>query len=309
MAEAQRIAVVGAGAIGSAFAFHLARAGHEVTVIARGARLAALQQEVAIVTTQGERAAIRVEPALPPRDAFDLVIVAVLGWQVDELLATLAASRARAFLFVFNAFEGLERIRDAVGQDRFGWAFPAIAAKVIDQRLDVRVVPRALAMLQITTLGAMPDFTPTWMDAWRNCFAQSGIPSAMCADMPSWLATHAAFMAPLMTTGVCVHTRGVLTAEERRTIVDGWRAAFALVRRRGHAVTPMNMAMFSHLPAWFLRLLLRIATRLPQLKYVGANGPNEARWLFDAMLKGAPDPAIERVRALLEGSAANRKQR
>lgn len=309
MAEAQRIAVIGAGAIGSAFAFHLARSGHEVTVIARGARLVALQQEVAIVTTRGERAAIRVEPALSPDEAFDLVIVAVLGWQVDELLASLAASPARAFLFVFNAFEGLERMRDAVGQDRFGWAFPAIIAKVIDQRLDVRVVPRARSMLQITTLGAMPDFTPTWLDAWRNRLVQSGIPSAMCTDMPSWLATHAAFMAPLMTTGVCVQTRGVLTADERRTIVDGWGAAFALVRRRRHVVTPMNMAMFSHVPAWLLRLLLRIAAKLPQLKHVGANGPDEARWLFDAMLKDAPDPALERMRALLDGSAANRKQR
>jgi 2-dehydropantoate 2-reductase len=50
-----KIAVVGLGGIGSTFAFLLARAGHDVTVIARGERLEQLQRDLAIVSTSGER--------------------------------------------------------------------------------------------------------------------------------------------------------------------------------------------------------------------------------------------------------------
>ena len=48
-----KIAILGTGAIGSTFAFQLARNTHDVTVIARGKRLEQLQAEQAIVTVTG----------------------------------------------------------------------------------------------------------------------------------------------------------------------------------------------------------------------------------------------------------------
>ena len=54
-----RIAVFGAGCIGSMFAWHLVRhGGHEVTVVARGARLAELQADNAIQDLAGNRAEV-----------------------------------------------------------------------------------------------------------------------------------------------------------------------------------------------------------------------------------------------------------
>jgi len=47
-----KVAIVGPGSIGSTFAFHLARAGHDVTVVARGARLAQLEKDRAILKAQ-----------------------------------------------------------------------------------------------------------------------------------------------------------------------------------------------------------------------------------------------------------------
>ncbi len=63
-AQRMKIAVLGPGGIGSTFAFQLARAGHDVTVVARGARLAHLKREQAIVLKSGELAAVRVLGAL-----------------------------------------------------------------------------------------------------------------------------------------------------------------------------------------------------------------------------------------------------
>ena len=53
-----KVAVVGPGAIGSAFAYRLARAGHDVTVVGRGKRLEELERDGAIVLVDGERAAV-----------------------------------------------------------------------------------------------------------------------------------------------------------------------------------------------------------------------------------------------------------
>jgi len=69
------IAIVGPGAIGSTFACQLARAGHSVTVVARGARLAQLRKDEAIVHASGERAAVQVHAELDRSVAYDLVLV------------------------------------------------------------------------------------------------------------------------------------------------------------------------------------------------------------------------------------------
>ena len=155
------IAIVGPGAIGSTFALHLARAGHDVTVVARGARLARLEQERAIVTTAGQRAPVQVRAALDPTTPWDLVLVTVLDFQVEPLLPVLRQSAAKQVMFMFNTFAPLDRLRDAVGAQRFAFGFPAIVA-VLDPKgqLESQVLPRSFSGVQITIVT-----DPTWVDA------------------------------------------------------------------------------------------------------------------------------------------------
>ena len=88
------VAILGTGSVGSTFAFHLARHGHDVIVIARGKRLEHLRAENAVVTA-GERAAVTVRDALDPAAEFDLVLVTVLASQVHAVLPALTTSRAK----------------------------------------------------------------------------------------------------------------------------------------------------------------------------------------------------------------------
>ena len=54
-----RVAVLGAGCIGSMLAWHLVRdGGHEVTVVARGARLVQLQADKAVLDKSNNRAEV-----------------------------------------------------------------------------------------------------------------------------------------------------------------------------------------------------------------------------------------------------------
>ena len=127
-----RIAVVGAGAIGSTFAFQLARTGgHDVTAVARpgSARLAQLERDCGIVRTTGDRADMHVSATLDEAAPYDLVIVTVLAHQVDSVLPALQRSAAKRIQFMFNNFDP-ERLRDVIGAERCSFGMPFVQAMI-----------------------------------------------------------------------------------------------------------------------------------------------------------------------------------
>ena len=281
-----KIAVLGPGGIGSTFAFQLAQAGHEVTVVARGQRLAQLVREPAIVRTSGVRAAVRVSAALDPQVPFDLVLVTVLASQVDAVLPVLSQSAARAVMFMFNTFEPLTRLREAVGAARFSFGFPAILATVDEGKLNAKIISRPLATT-VTDAG------------WAQVFTAAGIPSVPHPDMESWLRTHAAFVAPIMALCIRAYVRsaGATWTESReaaRAITEG----FALVRALGNAITPEPMQTLARLPERVVAGLLWSMSRVPAVRKSGAAGPGEPRVLIDQMVAAAPGllPALTAIR-------------
>jgi 2-dehydropantoate 2-reductase len=86
-----RIAVIGAGAVGGYYGAMLARAGHRVTLIARGAHLAAIRDRGLIV--HASRGVFTVRPAVSehPSDvgAVDLILFAVKTYDNDTALPLL----------------------------------------------------------------------------------------------------------------------------------------------------------------------------------------------------------------------------
>jgi 2-dehydropantoate 2-reductase len=96
-----RIAVIGAGGIGSAFAFQLATVGHhDVTVVARphSMRLAQLKRDKSIATTHGERAVVAVSDALDAAAPYDLIIVTLQAHRLESVMPAIQASTARCVL-------------------------------------------------------------------------------------------------------------------------------------------------------------------------------------------------------------------
>jgi 2-dehydropantoate 2-reductase len=94
--EAMRIAVIGVGAIGGLIAAKLAQAGEEVSVVARGAHLAAIRERgLRLVEAEGEivarpRASNRIADLGPQ----DCVVLAVKAHQVADIAAEIPAALA-----------------------------------------------------------------------------------------------------------------------------------------------------------------------------------------------------------------------
>ncbi|HEY4222323.1 MAG TPA: 2-dehydropantoate 2-reductase N-terminal domain-containing protein [Myxococcota bacterium] len=272
-----KVAVVGCGAVGSAFAFTLAKAGHDVTCVARpGARLQQLQAAHGVVAKSGT-AATSVADALDVNIAYDLVIVTVLAPQVGAVLPALSASKAAGVLFMFNTFESLDPLRDAVGAARFAFGFPSILAHLHEGVLDFNFLTSG----QITTVS----------DArWAKLFNDAGIGTVVHDDMHSWLRSHAAFAIPLMSIGCLLLARGgrALTMSEASAYARAWVDGFALVRKLGGRVTPSNVSMAASLPRPIVTTLLWAASRTQMVRDTGAHGPQEARMLIDQMTAAAP---------------------
>jgi 2-dehydropantoate 2-reductase len=269
-----KIAILGPGAIGSTFAWHLSRAGHDVTVVARGARLLWLQNERAIVRQDGERANVTVAASLEPNTEWDLVLVTVLATQVDAVLPTLRASSACRVMFMFNTFDRLEPLRDAVGAERFHFGFPGgVFTLLIDGKIHSQV--RAGTTVDDIALAEL--------------FATAGIPTVVEHDMQSWLRSHAAMVAPLMSIGVLVHARGSgATWKESRAHARAFAAGFEIVRAQGHPILPTGVSILAMLPQALVTPLFWLFSRTKMLDDLGRLGSAEPRMLIDMMSQAAP---------------------
>lgn len=281
-----KIAIVGPGGIGSTFALQLARAGHEVTVVARGKRLEQLQRDQAIVTAAGERAPVQVAAALDTTAAYDLVLVTVLVSQVEAVLPALVASAAKTIMFMFNTFEPFDRLRYAVGEARFAFGFPAILASLEDGKLTTQIISR-------------PMSTTVTDPQWARVFTDAGIAAVVHPDMESWLRTHAAFVVPVMVASVKAHERRAgVSWPEAMTFARAVDEGFRLVRQLGNVITPAPMVVASRLPIRMTAALLWSITRLASIQKSGAAGFGEPRALIDAMTAAAPGPtpALQAIR-------------
>lgn len=280
-----KIAIVGTGPIGSTFAFQLARKGHEVTVIARGKRLEQLQADQAIVTVDGQRAAVSVSAALDPAVAYDLVLVTVLESQVDVVLPALKASAAKTVMFMFNTFNSLSPLRDAVGKERFAFGFPAMFASLPGGKLKFTIVTRGQITLSTEAV-------------WAKVFTDAGILTLVQDDMQSWLRTHAVMIVAVMgSASVACARRAGISLAEATTYALAMREGFEVVRRLGNAVTPRAMAAMSRMPTFMLATLLWALSRLKVIRDLGGIGPSEPRTLIDAMSAAAPEHSA-RLRAI-----------
>jgi 2-dehydropantoate 2-reductase len=130
-----RIAIVGSGGLGGYYGGLLARTGHEVTFIARGAHLAALREKgLQVISVHGDFHVAPVRATADPAEAgpVDLVLVCVKTTAIDT-----AAKAARAMvgpdtvvMGLQNGIDVAERIGAAVGMDHVLGAVTWIAANI-----------------------------------------------------------------------------------------------------------------------------------------------------------------------------------
>src|SRR5258708_6353341 len=108
--------VIGAGALGSIYAAYLAKGGHQVSLVARGARAAALAKHGIGVVGEGKftvRCNIVTQPETL-REA-DVVIVAIKTYDMAQALASLGGLKVNTALSVQNGVLKNQQLGEAFG--------------------------------------------------------------------------------------------------------------------------------------------------------------------------------------------------
>jgi 2-dehydropantoate 2-reductase len=177
---------------------------------------------------------------------------------------------------MYNSFDPLERLRDAVGAERFAAGFPNMAAFFVEGRLRSNVKGPGM----VTTLSSA---------TWAELLSQAGLPTEVEADMSSYLRSHVAFVVPLMAAAMLTWQRSTeLTWAEAKRLTAALVEALALVRELGHPLKPGFVAVLGGLPSFLLTALLWAFARTAANKNLGEFGPAETRALIDAMTRAAP---------------------
>jgi 2-dehydropantoate 2-reductase len=118
-----KILIYGAGVQGSLYGARLFEAGHDVTLLARGSRLADLRAQGIILEDRiSKRRTVTRVPIvdqLSPYDKYDLAMVPVRREQIGDVLPALSAARdIRSVLFMHNHAGGSDQLIAAVGRER-----------------------------------------------------------------------------------------------------------------------------------------------------------------------------------------------
>jgi 2-dehydropantoate 2-reductase len=190
-----KILVYGAGPLGSLFATRLHKTGHDVSLLARGQRLADLRRHGVVleyvVTGRIEATRVKVVEALNPDDDYDLIMVVMRKDQTRDILPMLAANRhAHTVLFLQNNAAGFGAYIKALSSDRVMAGFPTAGG---ERRGHVmRVMPLDWVAMPVgETDGRITERTR----AVARLLRSTGKRVEIRRDMEAWLVTHVADIA------------------------------------------------------------------------------------------------------------------
>jgi|HubBroStandDraft_1064217.scaffolds.fasta_scaffold119582_1 2-dehydropantoate 2-reductase len=248
-----KILVYGAGVIGTLYAARLQEAGRQVTVLARGARLADIQRHGLVLEDVVSRARsstpIPVTERLHADENYDVVLVAVRWDQLSGVMPDLAANKnIPTLFFLLNNPPGSSGLSDALGADRVLLGFPGAGGT-----LDGYVVRYAMITQQPTTLGEFGGKRTARLEALTETLRAAGFKTRTDSDMDAWLACHAVFV-----TSVCgaIYLAGAHCKQLGKNhallklMVAGVREGFEAVRAFGRPVHPHSLnVLFTWLPS------------------------------------------------------------
>ncbi len=139
-----RIAVVGAGGVGGGFGAALAKAGADVTFIARGAHLAAMKSRGLIVKGgRGETHLVPTQATNNPAEVgtVDVVLFCVKLWDVESVGAQIKPliGPGTAVIPLQNGIDAAERLIPILGRDAVMGGVAQISASIVEPGVVLQV--------------------------------------------------------------------------------------------------------------------------------------------------------------------------
>jgi 2-dehydropantoate 2-reductase len=304
-----RILVIGAGVNGSVCAARLFERGVDVTVLARGKRLAEVETNGIVIEnpfSQKRRVAkVRAIGELAPGDIYDYILVVVRRNQVAELLPTLAANSSPNVVFMNNNLNGSAEIVAALGPQR-----PMLGFVFAGGKRDGDII-RAIGpfdhSLMPTPFGEIDGTLTPRLKRLVELLNRAGLRAKVSTHIVDYLATHAAGVAAMAP--LAMKYRNDIRALARspgdlKLAASAMREAIPVLKALGHQIVPASQQVVAITPVFLLAWVLRLFCN-SRIGEVGAawhaqQAPDEMQALADdlraaVIRSGVLAPAIRRV--------------
>ena len=299
----------GAGVLGSLYATRLQEVGQEVSILARGQRLADIREHGIVLEDgdSGQRTTTRVNAVdqLAPDDAYDLVVVLMRKNQVLAILPSLAANRHTPnVLFMGNNVAGADEMIEALGRERVLLGF----ARVGGYRKGHAIVTKVASSRQEpTTLGELDGRTTPRLQQIVGVFKSAGFSAAISPNMDAWLKTHFVEVGPVAHAIYMAGGDNYRLARTRDGVVLMVRAireGYQVLRALDLPITPANHKIFNWIPEPILVALMRRLLNTKTAEIEMARHANAARDEFKhladefralARSTSIPTPAMDRL--------------
>ena len=305
-----KFAMMGSGGVGGYFGGRLAAAGHDVTFIARGEHLSAIQ--TGGLHIKSELGDISVHPAQATDDTakvgpVDCVFIGVKLWDTEAAgrSAVPMVGPKTTVVSLQNGVESEDILADIVGREHVVGGVAFIAST-----LGRPGVVQHLGTMQRIVIGELFGGTSPRVEAIHGALEEAGITVEISHNIERTIWEKFVFLVGLSATTTLMRTTiGPVRADAdgRTFLLDAMREVVAVARARGIA-----------LPAGYADDRLAFADGLPadmtssMHHDLDRGNPLEVAWLSGAVTRladerGIPVPVNHTVYAALKPLAAKRK--
>jgi ketopantoate reductase len=315
--DGAKILVYGAGPLGSIFAARLQEGGNDVSLLARGQRLADLREHGIVLhdvnTSQQTVTQATIVEDLAPDDAYDLVLVIMRKNHALKILPVLAANQHTPnVLFLMNNGAGPGELTEALGPERVLIGFPNSAGYREGHVVHCLAgTEEDKATIPFGEVGGR--ITARTRQVARILESAVGYDTEIRTDMDAWLKTHVALLFPSLGPALyAAGTDNYRLARTRDAVVLAIRAireGFRVLRALDVPITPPNLKRFDRLPEPVLVALLQRMLAHEKMEIALAKHANAARdevkhladeFLALARTTSVPTRAIDRLYPYLD---------
>ena len=275
-----KILILGAGVVGTAYAWQLSKAGQDVTLFVRKSRLAELEKNGIRIRYRDERNKQTspletvyhptLNDELNPEAGYELIMVCVRAQQLDDTLPLLAKNIGKAnVLFFGNNWWGDERIQKQLpaGQYLFGFSRLVGGWRNNDQIECIFFDTPGL----VTMLGEKDGRTTPRLETIVKIFKEANLKPVISHDILGWLAIH--YVEFLGVIGGILKAGSTKAfANDPDTIKDAilaTREELKTCKARGidlARAAPLNIRLVNSLPIFMLLPLVKSQYQTPSIQ-------------------------------------------
>jgi len=305
-----RILVIGAGVNGSICAVGLFQAGIDVTILARGKRYDEIRDGGIVIEDpfKNTRSVTKVPVInrLDPKDLYEYMLIIIRKNQVPDLLPVLAQNRSPNVVFMVNNPSGPDEFTKVLGKERVMLGFVFGAGK--REGSVIHGFSAAVGSKNASPFGEIDGRITARLTHLVDIFNRAGLSAKVSTEMTGYLATHAAFVAPLAHLLIRHHCNNYAMARataDLYLLVDALRETFDVLRAVGVRIVPRRMATIIRVtPKFILVAAMRIllATRFAEAggAWHCSQAPDEMHQLGVELMalvekSGLPAPALRKL--------------